>query len=112
MKVVTININGQSYPCGPSMGAMLRFKKTTGKEYTEIDPSSLEDQCVFVWCCVVSACRREKIPFDYSFEDFADNMSMDDLYAFNAAVQQAQEELTEVTPAAHDGQGQKKRTRG
>ena len=34
--MIEVKINGKSYPCRPTMGAMLRFKKETGKEVTEI----------------------------------------------------------------------------
>ena len=46
------------------MGAMLRFKEQTGKEITELDAASFNDQVTFLWCCVKSACARDKVPFD------------------------------------------------
>ena len=35
MAKIEVTINGTAYPCRPTMGAMLRFKKETGKEVTE-----------------------------------------------------------------------------
>ena len=32
------------------MGAMLRFKRETGKEATTVDGSSLTDLVTYVWC--------------------------------------------------------------
>ena len=43
MAKVEVTINGKAYPCRPTMGAMLRFKKETGKEVTEITNSGLAD---------------------------------------------------------------------
>ena len=43
MKRIEITINGTAYPCSPTMGAMLRFKEQTGREITQIDPSSLNN---------------------------------------------------------------------
>lgn len=74
MSFVTININGTDYPCRPTMGALLRFRRETGREVTEMN-GSLEDLCTYLWCCVCSASRRENIPFDMSLMDFADAIS-------------------------------------
>ena len=66
MKKVEITINGKSYPCRQTMGAMLRFKRETGKEVTDMDGGSLTDVCTFLWCCIVSACKADGITFDMS----------------------------------------------
>ena len=49
MKRIEIIVNGEAYPCSPSMGAMLRFKQETGKEITEIDPTSFSELCTYLW---------------------------------------------------------------
>lgn len=36
----------------------------------------------FCLCCVKSACNREKITFDYSLEDFADNVDQEDILSW------------------------------
>ncbi len=56
------------------MGAMLRFKRETGKEVTEIDAGSLSDFCTYLWCCVVSACSADGIDFGLSLLEFADSI--------------------------------------
>ena len=48
MAKIEVTINGTAYPCRPTMGAMLRFKKETGKEVTEITSNSLTDLCFCV----------------------------------------------------------------
>lgn len=78
-KKVEITINGVAYPCRPTMGAMLRFKKETGREVTEIKPDSFTDLCTYLWCCIVSASKADGLKFDFSLMDFADCISQDDM---------------------------------
>ena len=54
MPKIEIMINGKAYPCRQTMGAMLRFKKETGKEVTELG-NSLSDMFAYLFCCVASA---------------------------------------------------------
>lgn len=77
MKRVTININGKKFPCMPLMGAFLRYKKETGADYEPTE--SVTANCTFLYCCVQSACNREKVAFDMSLDDFADSVSLDEL---------------------------------
>ncbi len=101
MKRIEISVNDKAYPCSPTMGAMLRFRQETGKEITEIDGGSFTDLCTYLWCCVVSASRREGKEFDMSLLDFADSLSPDDMAAWNAAI--SEEKSTDG-----DGDGEKK----
>lgn len=86
MRRIEITINGTAYPCSPTMGAMLRFKQETGREITEIDPSSFTDLCTYMWCCVASAAKREGKPFDMPLMDFADSITPEDMAEWNNAV--------------------------
>lgn len=86
MKRIEINVNGTAYPCTPTMGAMLRFRQETGREITEINPGSFTDLCTYLWCCVVSAPKREGRPFDMSLMDFADSITPDDMKEWNEAI--------------------------
>jgi len=79
------------------MGAMLRFKEQTGKEITEMDGNSFTELCTYLWCCIVSACKRDGKPFDLSLMDFADSIDPDDMAAWSEAVQ------AEAKPAETDG---------
>lgn len=87
MKKVEILINGEAFPCRPTMGAMLRFKRETGREITEIEQGSFSDICTYLWCCIVSACKHDGIDFNLSLMDFADSISPDDMNAWNDAIQ-------------------------
>lgn len=79
MKKIEIIINGKSYPCKQTMGAMLRFKQETGKEVTEIGQGDLTDLCTYLWCCVVSACKAEGVEFGMTLMDFADSLGTDEM---------------------------------
>lgn len=87
MKKVEIVVNGKAYPCRQTMGAMLRFKRETGKEVTEMDSNGFSDICTFLWCCVVSACKCDGVDFNMSLLEFADGISPEDLAEWNKAVQ-------------------------
>ncbi len=104
MKHIEITINGTAYPCSPTMGAMLRFKQETGREITEIDPTSFTDLCTYLWCCVASAAKREGKTFDLSLMEFADNLTPEDMTAWNTAI-------TADAETNGDAPGEKKRKR-
>jgi len=86
MDAIEIVINGQAYPCRPTMGAMLRYKRETGKEVTEINATSPTDLVTYLWCCVVSACKHDGKAFDLDLVDFADSIMPSDLESWAAAV--------------------------
>lgn len=87
MAKIEIKINGEAYPCRPTMGAMLRFKEQTGKEITDLDTNSFTELCTYLWCCIKSACAREQKQFDLSLLDFADSIDPDDMNAWAASMQ-------------------------
>lgn len=89
MKKIEIIINGKAHPCRPTMGAMLRFKQETGKEVTQIDPESFTDLCTYLWCCLVSACKKDGVDFNLSLMDFADCIGPEDMQQWAEAMQAA-----------------------
>ena len=97
MKEIYIELDGKQLPCRPTMGAMLRFKRETGKEVTEIGTGDISLLATYMWCCVVSGCNREGRKFEYTLEDFADNVTPDVVSAWSAA-----------TSGAEAGTGEKK----
>lgn len=86
MKEVTINVDGQQWPCRPTMGALLRFRQETGYEVTEIKGDSLTDVCTYLWCCVKSASSADGKQFDLSLIDFADRIDQSDLVAWSSMI--------------------------
>lgn len=89
MSKIEVMINSVAYPCRPTMGAMLRFKKETGKEITEITDTSFTDLCTYLYCCVASASAADGVPFNLSLIDFADALNPDDMTAWAAQMQQS-----------------------
>lgn len=79
MNKVEVIVNGEAYPCRPTMGAMLRFKRETGREVTEIQSESFSDMCTYLWCCITSASKHDGKIFDMSLMDFADSITPDDM---------------------------------
>lgn len=104
---VKIEINGREYPCLPTMGAMLRFKRETGREVTDIKPDSLSDMAVYLWCCVKSACARDGVDFPYEVLDFADRVTPTDLAEWAASIGGAQ---AADEPSGADGAGDEKKS--
>ena len=81
---VEITIDGKRYPCRQTMGAMLRFKEETGRDVTEMG-NGFSDMCVFLWCCIVSACKHDGIDFGMSLMDFADAVSPEDMETWSGS---------------------------
>lgn len=87
MAKVEVTINGIAYPCRPTMGAMLRFKRETGKEVTEMNVESFSELCVYLYCCVASASAADGVEFDMDLMSFADSIAPDDLAKWATALQ-------------------------
>ena len=60
-------ICAKEYPSRVTMGAMIDFKRETGKDVNEIG-ADVEQLTMFMYCCVRSACRADKIDFALTFE--------------------------------------------
>lgn len=79
MAKVKIAINGKDYPCYFTLGAGLSFKQITGHDVSRMDEKDLVESGTLLFCQCQSACRREKIDFPYSYEDFMDQITDEDL---------------------------------
>lgn len=77
-----ILIAGREYPFHVTMGALLRFKRETGHDVSEMASGSISEMAVLLWCCTASACNAERIAFDIPLLDFADALSPDVLEEF------------------------------
>lgn len=94
----TIRIKGQEYPCRVTMGAMVRFKRESGKDIREVDQTDVDQILMFVWCCVKSACNADGVEFDIAFDRFVDMLEPDDFTEFFGDVQEATQKKTADTP--------------
>ena len=81
-----ITIGGKSYPCRVTMGAMLRFKRDTGKDVAKQDGENIEELMIFLHSCMASACKVDGVEFDMTMEDMADQMTPDDINEFYGAM--------------------------
>lgn len=79
MKRYEITVDGIAYPFVQTMGAMLRFKDVTGKDFSEFDASKTSDTIAWIWCCAVSASKREGKQFPLTMEEMADLMTVEDM---------------------------------
>ena len=73
-----------------TMGAMIRFKKETGRDVSELKQGDLSDMIMFVFCCTKSACNADKEKFDMTFDDFADSLDPESINDFYADMQDSQ----------------------
>lgn len=74
MNKTEITIDNKTYPCRLTMGAYLRYKRETGKDFTEdkVDNASV---CTLMWCSAVSSTKHDlQMDFPLSLEEFADSI--------------------------------------
>ncbi len=98
----TIKIGERSLPCRVTMGTMVRYKRQTGRDISSLDTSDIEGMVLFLWCCVVSACRADGVEFTMDFEEFGDRLEPADLTGFYEGMHNAvptEEKKTVGTPA-------------
>lgn len=77
-----INVGGRELPCRVTMGAMLRFKRETGRDVSGMSSGDISDLITFMWCCVSSACVADGTEFSLTLEEFADRMDPESLGRF------------------------------
>lgn len=77
-----IMYKGRELPCRMTMGAMVRFKKESGRDVSEIQNGDISDLILLLWCCIKSACNADEIDFDTAFEPFADSLDAEALKDF------------------------------
>jgi hypothetical protein len=79
--MLKVEVGGRELPCRATMGAMLRFKRETGHEVSELD-GSLSEVVTWLWCCVTSACAADGIEFGLPLMEFADRVDPTTLNQF------------------------------
>lgn len=90
MRTLYVTIKDHRYPVRVTMGAMLDFKRETGKDVSEMEDGDLETLLMWMWCCMRSASRADGIAFDYGFDETCDLLTPDAVASWNAA--QAEED--------------------
>lgn len=90
MKTIMIEIEGKKYPLRATMGAMKEFKKQTGKDPKDMDAESAVEMATFIYCCVVSACRKDGVEMTMTLDDFLDSVDVDTVNAWGTSLSAAQ----------------------
>lgn len=107
---INIQVGDRTYPFRMTLGAMLRFKRATGKDLAreELDDGDLEEVAQLLYACLASASVADKVPFNLSFEEFCDNLSAEDMVTMQDLLVN-QEEPAGATdgPAEADGEEKK-----
>lgn len=100
MAGIEVRIGDASYPCRMTMGAMLRFKRITGHEVSEMPEGSVSEMAVLLYCCTASASNADGVRFEMDCDTFCDRIDPESMDAMAAAIQEG---------AAEGDGGQKKR---
>lgn len=77
------------------MGAMLRFKRETGKDVSAMNGNDVAELVTFMWCCVKSASSADGVDMPLGLEAFADALEPGDMEAFNATVEDTEKKTAE-----------------
>lgn len=77
MKTKTVTVDGRELPCRLTMGAMLRYKRETGQDVSELNGKDLAAIGALIWCCVKSACAADGIEMELGMDDFLDRIDAD-----------------------------------
>lgn len=85
MEIIKITVSGKEYPCRQTMGAMLRFKRETGREVSDME-GGLTDLCTYLYCCVASASAADGVEFGMTLTQFADVLAPADLQEWAQAL--------------------------
>jgi hypothetical protein len=90
MKKITISINGKDYPCYMTMGAIVYFKRLSGKDISKLIEGDLEDNLMMIYCVLKAASKAEGVPFDTDFptyEDFIVAITPDEMAGMRTLVE-------------------------
>lgn len=86
MGTVEVKIGGKVYPCRMTMGAMLRYRRLTGKEVSEMEGGSVSDLATLLYCCTASACAADGVEFGMSLDEFCDRIGPEDMERMSAGI--------------------------
>ena len=85
MSMNKVVLYGKEYPNRVTMGAMIDFKRATGKDVNEIGPD-MELLTIFMFCSVRSACSADDVAVDLNFERFAEGIDFSEFNRFQESV--------------------------
>ncbi len=79
MKTKTVTVGGRELPCRLTMGAMVRYKRETGQDVSELNGQDLAAIGALIWCCVKSTCAADGIEMEMGMDEFLDHIDADNL---------------------------------
>lgn len=97
-----IKVYEQEYPMRITMGALLRFKRETGKDVSQMG-TDVSLMIHFLYCCVASACNADGVELKLDLDKFADGLDMSVLNGFAetlAAENDSSKKKTEPIPTS------------
>lgn len=72
-----IKIGAKEYPIRMTTGAIVRFKRETGKSVEELDNvKDFESSMRFIYECMASACRADDVDLPIDFDKFLDSLDL------------------------------------
>lgn len=74
-----VKIEGKEYPFRMTMGALMRFKRETGKDVSRMEATDLTENLILIWCCIMSACVVDNVVFEWSAQELADRLGPEDV---------------------------------
>ena len=77
-----LRVGDRELPCRVTMGAMVRYKRATGRDVGSLDTGDVEGLVTFMWCCVASACAADRTEFGMTVEELADHLEPAAIEAF------------------------------
>ena len=86
MGTVEVKIGGKVYPCRMTMGAMLRYRRLTGKEVSEMEGGSVSELATLLYCCTASACSADGVEFGLDLDEFCDLIGPEDMERMSAGI--------------------------
>ena len=78
------------------MGAMLLFKRETGKDVSQMDQGDMEEMLWLMWCCVKCTSQAEGVDFGYDFETFCNSIEPKDVEEWNRQMAEPDEKKKET----------------
>lgn len=85
-----IILAGVAYPARMVMGALLRFRRETGRDVSQMDQTDVGDLLLLLWCCVAAASHADGIAFPYDYDTFCDMITPEDVARWNEAMAEGQ----------------------
>ena len=96
-----LKVGSRDVACRMTMGALVRYKRATGKDAATLTPDDLEGVMVLMYSCCISASHADGEGFTMSFEEFCDQLepaAVNEFYAVIAPDTTGEQKKTSPQP--------------